>query len=179
MGFAQHDQADAEFAGPAIMPDVGRSLRNLARASMAENPPELHSPFEGVETIAGGVWRPDDLGDDALLLLRFGRGTLNLPLHSHEHSDRLIVVLAGHGRFVWAEGDPKDETSFRLQHVSVSTEDFIRFDRGVIHTFSTPEDSLLLLSYHRPYIALEDPRQFTVAGDTRAGIRAITWGIHE
>jgi hypothetical protein len=37
------------------------------------------------------------------------------------------------------------------------------FRRGTVHTFSTAEESLTLLSYHHPYIPLDDERQYRVS----------------
>ena len=34
------------------------------------------------------------------------------------------------------------------------------FRRGAVHTFSTAEHALTLLSYHRPFIELDDPAQY-------------------
>lgn len=171
----QINQHQVNGKWPVVVPGAGRRYPGLIRDALATNPMSLESPFEGVSSIAGGVWMPDDGGDDALLLLRFERGTLNLPLHAHEHSDRLIVVLNGSGWYEWLDRDGDGESSERPDRIQVNAGDMLRFDRGVVHTFSTPEDSMLLLSHHRPFIPLDDPRQYTVANDNRAGVRANTW----
>jgi len=160
---------------PVVVRGNGLRYRGWVRDALSTHPMSLESPFEGVASIAGGVWLPEDGGHDALLLLRFERGTLDLPLHSHEHSDRLIVVLNGSGRYKWLELDKRGESFGRPHGIQVNTGDVLRFDRGVVHTFLTSDESMLLLSHHWPFIPLDDPRQYTVARDTRAGIRANTW----
>jgi len=51
------------------------------------------------------------------------------------------------------------------------------FRRGVVHTFSTAEHSLTLLSYHQPFIELDDPEQYMLTdppmmpGSFLAGIK--------
>lgn len=41
--------------------------------------------------------------------------------------------------------------------------DALMFRRGLVHTFSTAEDPLVLLSYHRPFVPLDEPGQYTPA----------------
>jgi hypothetical protein len=52
-----------------------------------------------------------------------------------------------------------------VRSTPVSTGDVLAFSRGVLHTFKTQADNLLLLSYHFPFISLDDPRQFTLPID--------------
>ena len=124
-------------------------------------PLELVSPFEGVESISGGVWKASELisGEDALLHLRFGSGTRNLPMHSHDHSDRVIFVAGGRGVFRYAT---KGSSSPSMRSIEVAAGHLLVFTRGTVHTFKTEDSELHLLSYHTPYIALSDPRQYRV-----------------
>lgn len=113
------------------------------------------------------MWRAFDLlgpgHDDALLKLRFERGTDTLPLHTHLHSDRVIIVLDGRG-FFYAADDPKcAHSDDRLRSIAVRKHDAVVFTRGVVHTFTAPVEPLTLLSYHAPFIPLEDIAQYTVA----------------
>ena len=77
-------------------------------------PIELQAPFEGVASITGAVWKGSELfgsnRDDALLKLRFDAGTKDLPMHSHEDTDRVIVVVDGSGVF-YVSPDPVGEFS--------------------------------------------------------------------
>lgn len=123
--------------------------------------------FEGCMTARGSVLRGKDLvsseRDDAFLLLRFEPQTLDLPLHIHEDSDRFITVISGRG-FFHASPDPLEVgPSRRLRHTVVRDRDTVMFRRGTVHTFSTGEHALTILSYHRPYISLADERQYTLS----------------
>ena len=123
-------------------------------------------PFEGCMTARGSVLRGADLvgpeRDDAFLLLRFAPHTLDLPLHTHEDSDRFICAIEGRG-FFHVSPDPLEAgPSRRLHHAAVRDRDALMFRRGTVHTFSTAEHPLTLLSYHSPYISLADERQYTL-----------------
>ncbi len=129
-------------------------------------PIELQAPFEGVASISGAVWKGSELygsnRDDAVLKLRFDAGTRDLPMHSHEDSDRVIVVLDGAGVF-YVSPEPVGEFSGAdIRSTSIRVGDVLAFSRGVVHTFNTDSTALILLSYHSPFIPLDDPRQYTL-----------------
>jgi len=129
-------------------------------------PTEVRSPFEGSDAIAGGAW----LGrkhfgvhpDCALAKLCFSAGAVDLPMHSHEHSDRFILVLEGEGRFHHAPGSPQGFTGAGVRSAQVSAGDLVLFRRGLVHTFSSPRRAMTLLSWHAPYFPFVDPRQFSL-----------------
>lgn len=129
-------------------------------------PIDLASPFEGTESVAGGVWLGrsllDGSNDCALMKLRFAAGTTDLPMHVHEHSSRFIVVLEGRGYYHVSREEAGEFTGRDVRCVPVRERDALIFSPGVMHTFSTGKEPLVLLSYHDPYIPLHDPRQFTV-----------------
>lgn len=129
-------------------------------------PIRLESPFENTASIAGGLWSGRALFgsayEDALAKLAFSAGTLELPMHVHQHSDRFIVAAAGSGRFWWSEEGLDSFGGLRVDSVEVRRGDVLIFTRGLMHTFSAPKESLLLLSFHSPEIAFDDPRQFTL-----------------
>lgn len=139
--------------------NLGDDLRSLTD----HYPLALESPFEGVATISGGIWQASDFceanADDALLKLCFLAGTVDLPMHSHNYSDRVILVAEGTGVF-------ESQSSAQDGQEVVSTElklgDALVFARGTVHTFKVPSTNLVLLSYHSPFIPLADPRQYTV-----------------
>lgn len=121
-------------------------------------------PFEACSNVSGAVLRGADLlgvsRDDAFLFLRFAPHTRDLPLHVHDDSDRFIVAIAGAG-FFHISSDPLEAgSSRRIRHVPVRDRDALMFRRGTMHTFSTEDESLMLLSYHHPYVPLEDERQY-------------------
>jgi len=132
----------------------------------ADYPIELRCPFEDTATISGGLWSGRQLFgprfEDGLAKLRFAAGTLDLPIHVHEHSDRFIAVLAGEGRFWWSEKPWRQFDGTGIRSTPVRTGDVLVFTRNLLHTFSAPESDLLLLSYHSPEIPFDDPRQYTL-----------------
>ncbi len=81
-------------------------------------------------------------------------------MHSHSDSDRVIVVVDGAGVF-YVSPDPVEEFSGAdIRSTSVRVGDVLAFSRGVVHTFNTESTALVLLSYHFPFIPLDDPRQY-------------------
>ena len=126
-------------------------------------------PFEGCMTARGSVLRGCDLvspeRNDAFLVLHFEPHTLDLPLHIHEDSDRFIYIIEGRG-FYHCSPDPLEAGKSRqLRHIAVRDRDVVMFRRGTVHTFSTAEHPLTVLSYHRPYVSLADERQYTLTSD--------------
>ena len=140
-------------------------LESVIRAIIDHYPLEVEAPFEGVETIAGGVWPGarfcEEAAADALLRLQFRAGTVDLPLHSHDHSDRVIFVAEGSGCFELRPGVRHQD----VRSISIETGDVLVFARGATHTFRVPDSELVLLSFHSPFIPLSDDRQFTIASE--------------
>ncbi len=134
-------------------------LRNELQALRDDYPLNLESPFEEVSTIAGGIWKASQLceGNDALLKLCFQPGTMDLPLHSHDHSDRVIFVVEGSGTFEFIP-----DSTGQISMIEIACGDLLMFARGTVHSFRTPMDGLQLISYHSPFIDLQDSRQYTV-----------------
>jgi quercetin dioxygenase-like cupin family protein len=152
--------------GQAEIGADGATLRCLVAAAEQEYPLELKGPFEGTETIAGAVWSGRELlgpeRNDGIAKLRFGRGTLDLPMHVHAHSDRFIVVLEGEGFFHVSHEPFEGFTAREIRSIPVKALDVLIFLRGLVHTFSAPSQDLLLLSHHSPLIPFDDPRQYRV-----------------
>lgn len=145
----------------------GVSFSALVDALQRDEPRDLRGPFENTDSISGAVWRSVDLlgpgCDTALLKLRFEKGTDALPLHAHVHSDRVIVVLEGRGFFHVMPTTIEKSQAHRVRSIAVRTRDILVFTRGVIHTFTAPSEPLVLLSYHSPFIPLDEPDQYTIA----------------
>jgi mannose-6-phosphate isomerase-like protein (cupin superfamily) len=143
---------------------LDEELLGALRSVKDEYPIRLIAPFEGVSSISGAVWKASELfGNndvDAVLKLRFQAGSTDLPIHSHEYSDRVLVVIDGEGVFDVLPSAASSPDQIRA--TPVSTGDVLAFSRGVLHTFRTYSDDLLLLSYHSPFIPLNDPRQYKV-----------------
>lgn len=129
-------------------------------------PVKVETPFEGSDFIGGGAWLGSEhfeqRPDDALAKLCFAKGAIDLPMHAHEHSDRFILVLEGEGRYHHAPGSVHEFTGEGVRSVPVRAGDVVAFTRGLVHTFSTPRRPMTLLSWHRPYFAFLDPRQYTL-----------------
>ena len=148
--------------GPGV--SFGRIVADLER----DHPVQLRGPFEDSDMVAGAVWDCRKLlGADhntALLKLRFAPGAVDLPLHVHERSDRFIIVLEGRGYFHVSDLPADRFAAADVRTIPVRSRDALMFTRGVVHTFSAPEEPLILLSFHAPFIALEDFDQFRVPG---------------
>lgn len=145
----------------------GVSFGSLVEAMKAGLPIEWQSPFEGSRNVAGAVLEAarvlGEPRDDGFLFLRFEAGTLDLPLHIHEFSERFIYVLDGRGLY-HVSPDPLHELApERVRNVPVRARDVLMFSRGTVHTFSTTDEALTLLSYHQPFIPLESERQYRVS----------------
>ena len=144
----------------------GVSFTRLFERLRGEIPVPLVSPFEQCDSVGGAVMEARDLvspqRDDALLVLRFDAGSRDLPMHAHEDSERFIYVVSGRGFFHVAKEAVADFTGQEIRHVPVKASDVVLFSRGTVHTFSTDTEPLVLLSYHGPYVPLDDPRQYVV-----------------
>ncbi len=145
----------------------GVSFGSLVDAMQEAHPVTLQSPFEGSTTVAGAVLHPRELlsvqRDDAMLLLRFDAGSVDLPMHAHERSDRFIYVVSGRGYFHVSDDPASALSATGIRHVPVRARDALLFRRNTVHTFSTDREPLTLLSYHGPYVPLDDPAQYTIA----------------
>ncbi len=146
--------------GPAV------SFGLLMQAIEVTFPTALQTPFEGSHNVGGAVLPLGELlqedRTDGFLRLEFDVETKDLPMHVHEHSDRLIFVLSGRGFFHVSPEPSETIAAKNIRHVPVRSRDVLVFPRGTVHTFSTAAKSLQLLSYHWPYIPLNDPRQYTI-----------------
>lgn len=152
--------------GQLVSHDDTPSLSHAMESAMQSLPIEPRAPFEDCPTIAGALWLGTEVfaatREDGLALLRFGSGTVDLPVHVHEYSDRCLYVLEGEGLF---HANPCDWRTFHgtgIESVPVRAGDVVVFNRGVLHTFSAPRRELVLVSYHSPVLPFDDPRQFTV-----------------
>lgn len=134
----------------------GVSFRQMVDAWERQHPVELAYPFEENNRVGGAVW-PGTLANpssrDAMMKLRWESRANDLPMHSHEHSDRCIIVLEGRGFFHVAEEQVDRFTGETVQTVAARERDVFVFSRGVVHTFSTFEQPMVLLSCHLPFAA--------------------------
>lgn len=145
----------------------GVSFRRLVTKLEADYPIELRYPFEENERVGGAIW-PGSLAEKdsphALMKLRWEAGANDLPMHTHEHSDRFIIVLKGRGFFHFSNeaGGIEGFTGSEVRTVAARERDVFLFRRGTVHTFSTFDAPMELLSCHLPFIPLDDLRQYTL-----------------
>lgn len=128
-----------------------------------EMPLELQSPFEQSDRVAGAAWPaiPSQTsgGCCALAKLRWGPGADDLPMHVHD-SDRFIIVHSGRG-FFHVSGQPVDAfDGTEVRSIPARERDVFVFTRGTVHTFSTAEQPMTLLSCQLPFVPFSDPCQY-------------------
>jgi len=144
----------------------GVSFTQSIEALERDHPIELAFPFEGSDHVGGAAWLASDLiakGDrSALAKLHWKAGADDLPMHTHTRSDRFIVVHKGRG-FFHISGQPIGSfDGSDVRTIAARENDVFLFTRDVVHTFSTAEHSMTLLSCHLPYIPLDDQEQYAL-----------------
>ena len=162
------NQGDRAAVGRLRGCGPGVSFRAAVEAWEREHPAELVYPFEANERVGGAIWPisppPKSSGGGGVMKLRWESRAIDLPMHSHEHSDRCIIVLEGRG-FYHVSGETVDGFSGQgVRTVAARERDVFVFRRGVVHTFSTFEHPMVLLSCHLPFIPLDDARQYELPG---------------
>lgn len=91
-------------------------------------------------------------GEVGILLVDFpADSTEDNRLHTHPVSDRVVSVLRGSGKFICKR---KGEIVDYPLHPGVR----IWMPRGILHTFKSNSDGMLVSSIHSPFVALEDPK---------------------
>jgi mannose-6-phosphate isomerase-like protein (cupin superfamily) len=92
--------------------------------------------------------------------LRWESKATDLPMHVHDHSDRFIIVHKGRG-FFHVTGESADEfTGRKVRSIPARERDIFIFSRGVIHTFSTDSEPMVLLSCQLPFLPFDHPDQY-------------------
>lgn len=145
--------------GPGV--SFGAFVRVLEEA----HPLTLRSPFEESDRVAGAVWMPETvLGstphDAAIAKLRWSAGADDLPMHVHDHSDRFIVVLEGRGFFHWSDRPCEAFDGSGVRTIAARDRDVFVFRRGLVHTFSTAEHAMTLLSVQCPFVPFDAAEQY-------------------
>ncbi len=130
-------------------------------------PLTLEFPFEDSERVGGAVWDCRAiLGDStikaAITKLRWLNQSRALPMHAHQHADRFIIVTGGRGFFHWSDQSVEDFDGSSIQTIAARDRDVFVFRRGLMHTFSTAEHDMTLLSIQSPFVPFNDPRQYRV-----------------
>lgn len=171
---ATNDLRRQQAAGTAPTPAaaVGR-LRGTGRGVSStrlidelerDHPIALASPFEGSDRVSGAVWLASAIlgnGSTASVAkLRWAERAVDLPMHVHDLSDRFIIVHEGRG-FFHVTDEPVDRFTGRtVRSIPARERDVFVFTRGIVHTFSTGTEPMVLLSCQLPFLPFDHPQQY-------------------
>jgi hypothetical protein len=167
-----HLHAESRRLGVPRLAAVGR-LRGTGRGVHfgslierleSEHPIRLESPFENSQLVAGAAWDLSEIvgppHTGALAKLRWSVGADDLPMHVHDNSDRFIVVHDGRGFFHVSDQSAESFGGSDVRSIPARERDVFIFTRGTVHTFSTLDCPMTLLSCQLPYLAFNDPVQY-------------------
>lgn len=142
----------------------GVSFTSLVAELERAHPVSLEYPFEDSERVGGAVWIARELlggaSTTSVAKLRWDSRALDLPMHVHDFSDRFIIVLKGRGFFHVSDESPERFSGERVRSIPARERDVFLFKRGTMHTFSTDEEPMTLLSCQLPFLAFNDPKQY-------------------
>jgi len=142
----------------------GVSASRLFAELEREHPITLRSPFEGSDRVGGAVWHVGEIlgngSTSAVAKLRWDSGAVDLPMHVHDYSDRFIIVASGRGYFHVSDEGIDRFTGQRVRTVPARERDVFLFSRGVVHTFSTDDEPMVLFSCQLPFLPFGDPKQY-------------------
>lgn len=79
-------------------------------------------------------------------------------MHTYEHSDRFIIVLEGRGYFYVTNEPINRFIGNVVRAVPARDCGVFAFTRGVVHTFSTADIGMTLLSCQLPFLPFDEPR---------------------
>lgn len=162
----ERDRATSAAAVLGRLRGTGRgvSFTRLADEMERAYPITLEYPFEDSDRVGGAVWIARNLlggkSTTSVAKLRWDSRATDLPMHVHDHSDRFIIVLKGRGFFHVTEESTEAFTGTKVRSVPARERDVFLFTRGTVHTFSTDEDPMVLLSCQLPFLPFHDPRQY-------------------
>ena len=148
-------------------------LRNI-KTMEALYPKSLIPVFQdpdSLENITANAWPARDIlggnRDDAVIRMRFETGADNLPLHSHDHSDRVLVVTSGQGFGYYHLGPFTREG---VQRIEVVPGTLIVFPKGTMHTFQCTEGQIETITFHSPFVPFEHQDSFEkIVEDSEGG----------
>ncbi len=122
-------------------------------------------------TASSKRWLASDLlgakWNQAITVVEFDPGSTKATLLAYEHSDRLVVVLAGRGVLHTTEATLAEivkSGAGEMKSHELEPGIAVMLTRGFVHSFAGGgEPALTLLVCHLPYIAPEDERYSTIA----------------
>jgi quercetin dioxygenase-like cupin family protein len=143
----------------------GVSFSGQVQILERDHPVDLVFPFEDSAHVGGAAWRASELlgpdHRDGIAKLRWLPDARDLPMHAHP-TNRFIVVLDGRGFYHCSEQSVETFDGSSVRTIAARAGDVFIFGRGVVHTFSTIEHAMTLLSCHLPFLPLDDPAQYTL-----------------
>jgi len=147
----------------------GASFSAMIATLERDHPLDLVFPFEGSDHVGGACWLADELLDGehagcSIAKLHWKAGARDLPIHAHTRSDRFIIVLDGRGFYHVSPHTLPEFDGTDVRTIAARSGDVFMFSRDVVHTFSTAEQGMTLISCHLPHIPFEDPSQYTLPG---------------
>jgi len=71
-------------------------------------------------------------------------------------------VIDGRGFFYWSDQSVDGFDGSDVHTIAARDRDVFVFRRGLVHTFSTAEHSMMLLSIQLPFISFDAPEQYTL-----------------
>ena len=142
----------------------GIHFAELIQELESKHPVDLQFPFESSDRVGGGIWgdSSEPFKMPAIAKLQWLAHADDLPLHTHEHADRFIIVIGGRGFFHWSDQTLSEFDGSSVNTIAARDRDVIAFRRGLLHTFSTHEHPMTLLSVQLPYITFDHPLQYSV-----------------
>ncbi len=129
------------------------------------HPNPLQEGFEGQPLIAGAVYRCSQLGgpsDAAMIKLHFQPGAVDLPIHIHPLSARVLIVLQGKGTFYFSHANFESFSGTPVYTQEIGPGSVVVFQNNYLHTFGAAQSSLTMLSFHFPFVELNDEHQWSL-----------------
>lgn len=120
----------------------------------------LHRPRQ----LSQGLWAVRDLlgfeSLDVVARVKFEPSGPAEYMHSHEHSDRLVMLTSGSGKLHISPGDPRHFPR-NLTRLDLEAGDVVYLSRGTVHAFQAGPDGAEALVWHCPYVVHGEPQYQT------------------
>ena len=128
----------------------------------------FRTPLE-IDAINASFWSGTEIQGrnrgDALINMVFSERCSDLPLHCHPFSDRVIFVIRGSGYGYFCPFEIQDYNPATIGRVQVRQGDILCYPCSTLHTFSTMDEPIELLTYHSKFVPFDDERQYDVLSD--------------
>lgn len=150
-----------------VIPTTLKKFNNMVKDICEDKVMELKRPFEGSENISGLIIALNQKEihknqESGFLRLVFDENTTDLPFHIHPQSDRLILITKGEGYFCYSDRKINSTSIESIKKKDISAGTLIYFSKGLVHTFGTNFSKMEFISFHLPFIPLENELHFSV-----------------